>query len=111
MTIHELFDLCRDTFQEWSADKAPRLGAALAYYSVFSIAPLLIIVITLASWVFGESAAHGQISAQIRDTVGKQTADAIEELIVHTRSHPAGPWATVVGIVTMFVGAAGVFGQ
>jgi membrane protein len=111
MTVDELFDLCRSTFREWSADKAPQLGAALAYYSLFSIAPLLIIAVSIAGWVFGESAAQGQLSSQLHDTVGPGPARAIEDLIVHTRSNPSGPWATVIGTVTLLVGAAGLFGQ
>jgi membrane protein len=111
MKATELFDLLRETFEEWSADKAPRLGAALAYYSIFSLAPLLIIAIAIGGLLFGAAAAHGQISAQIRDTIGPTGAQAVEEMLAHVHNTDSGVWATVVGVVTLLIGAAGVFGQ
>jgi membrane protein len=111
MRIRDLYGLLRQTYQEWSADKAPQLGAALAYYSVFSIAPLLIIAVAIASFVFGEAAAQGQISTQVRDTVGPTAAAAIEDVVAHSHRDGVGIWATVIGIGTLLIGAAGVFGQ
>ena len=95
-----------ETFEQWSADNAPRLGAALAYYSVFSLAPLLIVVIAVAGLAFGREAAQGQIVAQIRDFVGQQSAEAIEKMISTARGQAKGIFATVIGLVTLIFGAS-----
>jgi membrane protein len=68
--------LLRNSFTEWLEDKAPRLGAALAYYTAFSISPLLVIVIAIAGLVFGQEAAEGQIIAQMQGLVGQDGAQA-----------------------------------
>ena len=99
-------ELVTETFEQWSADNAPRLGAALAYYSVFSLAPLLIVVIAVAGLAFGREAAQGQIVAQIRDFVGQQSAEAIEKMISTARGQAKGIFATVIGLVTLIFGAS-----
>src|SRR5262245_46500161 len=68
--LQTIFALFKETFNEWNEDKAPRLGAALAFYTVFSLAPLLIIVIAIAGMFFGVEAAQGKIDEQIRGLVG-----------------------------------------
>ncbi len=73
--------LLKETFKEWQEDKASRLAAALAYYTAFSIAPLLVIAIAIAALVFGEEAAKGQIAVQLGALVGKEAAVAIESLV------------------------------
>jgi membrane protein len=104
--------LLRESFSEWSVDKAPRLGAALAYYTVFSLAPLLLVSIALASFVFGAEAARGQIVAQIAGLVGDDGARAVQDMLAAQAQKPrTGALATVVGIVMLLFGAAGVFGQ
>ncbi|KZL50620.1 hypothetical protein A2T98_06550 [Nodularia spumigena CENA596] len=67
MNLQAIWTLFPETFKQWSEDKASRLAAALAYYTIFSIAPLLIIVIAIAGAVFGEEAARGEIVRQIED--------------------------------------------
>jgi membrane protein len=79
--IKTVLDLLKETFSEWSKDKASRLAAALAYYTVFSLAPLLIIVIAIAGSVFGEEAARGEIVGQIQGLVGRDGAQVIETAI------------------------------
>ena len=69
MQLSQTFSLLKETFSAWSADRAPRMGAALAYYVSFSIAPLLIIVIAVAGAIFGEQAAKGEIFEQLESTV------------------------------------------
>jgi membrane protein len=96
----------------WSEDSAPRLGAALAYYTVFSIAPLLVIAVGVAGVVFGPDAARGQIVGQIAGLVGEQGAQAIEEMIEHAgRQRGAGLGASLIGLATLLFGASGVFGE
>ena len=74
--------LFKETFSNWMDDKAPRLGAALAYYTIFSIAPLLIIAIAVAGLVFGNQAAQGSVVAQIRGLVGDRGAEEIQTIIL-----------------------------
>src|SRR5207248_1445543 len=78
MNAKILFGLLKDTIREWNNDKAPRMGAALAYYTVFSLAPLLFIAIAIAGLVFGEQAARGEIVNELADTLGRPAARAVE---------------------------------
>ncbi|MGZ3388023.1 MAG: YhjD/YihY/BrkB family envelope integrity protein [Isosphaeraceae bacterium] len=103
--------LLRTTASEWMEDKVPRLGAALAFYSVLSIAPLLIIAIAIAALAFGEEAARGQLVGQMRGMVGPEGADAIQEMIKNARKPATGTVAALLGVVTLLFGASGVFGQ
>jgi membrane protein len=109
--LRPIFDLIKETFQEWNADKAPRLAAALAYYTAFSIAPLLIISIAIASAVFSEEAVRGQLDNQIQGVVGAQAADAVQEMIANSSRDSSGIIASVIGVATLLLGAAGLFGQ
>ncbi len=108
----QLIRLLRETALKWNAVKAQRLGAALAYYTVFSLAPLLIIAILIAGAFFGQAAAQQQIIAQIGYLMGPQGAAGVSALIAQ-RPFPgqAGTIATVVSLVTLTLGAVGVFGQ
>jgi membrane protein len=103
--------LFRDTFNEWNMDKAPQLAAALAYYTIFSLAPLLIIVIALAGLALGQQQVQEAVLAQARGIIGEKGAEFILELIQGVRAPGAGVVATVVGLITLLLGAAGVFGQ
>jgi membrane protein len=109
MNPKAIFGLIMDSFKEWSEDKAARLGASLAYYTVFSIGPLLIIVIAIASLVFAN--AQQQIVGQIQTVVGAQGADAIRQTIENNNKGGGSIFATIVGIVLLLMGASGVFGQ
>lgn len=109
--LKTLFSLLKETFDEWNEDKAPRLAAALAYYTAFSIAPLLIVAIAIAGLFFGEEAVRGQVSQQISGAVGTQAAGAIEEMLVNFNQPQAGTLAAVIGVITLLLGAAGLFGQ
>src|SRR5262249_33890135 len=111
MRLKAIGSLLKETFDEWSEDKAPRLGAALAYYAVFSLAPLLIIAIGIAGVVFGEQAARGEIVAQLKESVGQPTASAIEELLKNTQQSGEGVFATLSALVLLFFAATGLFVQ
>jgi membrane protein len=101
--------LLRDAYNEWSADNAPRLGAALSYYTVFSVAPLIVLSIAVVGLVFGQDAAQGQVMAQIQGLVGDQAAAAVQGMIAQSRDRSSGLLATIIGLVTLFFGASGVF--
>lgn len=101
MNRSAFIEVLKQTFHEWSVDKVPRLGAALAYYSVFSIAPLVLLSVAIAGLAFGEQAARGQIAGQIEGAVGETSARAIEDMIQHTSDPRAGLTATVVGLIIL----------
>lgn len=109
--MKKYLDLFKQTFKEFGADKAPRLGAALAYYTVFSIAPLLLIAVAIAGLAFGQEAAMGKISQQLSGVMGATTAKALEEMVQNAAKPKSGVIATVLGVITLLMGASGVFGQ
>jgi membrane protein len=92
----------------WIANRAPSMGAALAFYSAFSLAPLLIIAISVAGAIFGENAARGAIDQQLTSVVGPTAAGAIKSLLGAAQSKSRGVIASIVGIVTLLIGATTV---
>ena len=103
--------LLKDSFTAWNEDKALRLSAALAYYSVFSIAPLLVITIGIAGLALGEKAVTGELNDQLKDYVGAQAATAVQTMVQSASKPSSGVIATVVGFLTLMVGASGVLGE
>lgn len=101
----------KDTFKEFGEDKVPRLGAALAYYTIFSIGPLLLIAIAMAGIFLGQEAAQGQISQELGKLFGPQMAKSLEQMIKAAAKPKSGTIATIVGVFTLMLGASGVFGQ
>jgi membrane protein len=108
--LRNLWPVLKEAARAWSADKAPQMGAALAYYTIFSLAPLLLIAIGVAGLVFGEEAARGEILQQIEGTVGRPTAEAVEAMLSNARAD-TGKGMTLVGLITLLFGASGVFIQ
>ena len=111
MSIKTILALLKETFAEWNNDKASRLAAALAYYTVFSLAPLLIIAIAIAGAVFGEEAARGEIVTQIQSLVGKEGAQFIETAIENASKPETGSIASIISVVVLLFGASGLFAQ
>ncbi len=105
------WEMAKATWAEFKEDKVPRLGAALAYYTIFSLAPLLIIVIFVAGLVFGQAAAQEALLGQLRGLLGSQGAEMIQTMIDSTRRPAAGLFATVFGLGTLVLGAIGAFNQ
>ncbi len=111
LTPEALWFILRETFREWNDDKVPRLGAALAFWSMLSIGPLLLIVISMAGIAFGRDAVSGYVFAEIRRLVGDVGAQAIQTIIAGSRNAPAGVLATVIGFLVLIVSATGFFAQ
>ena len=111
LTPRVVWSLLGETFFEWSEDRAPRLGAALAYYTVFALAPGLILIIALAGLLLGEEAAQGQIISQVQDLAGEAGAEAVRAAIESARSAGGSLLATGLGAVTLLFGLWGVFGE
>ncbi len=99
------------TLSDWMEDKALRLSAALAYYSIFSIAPLLVITIGIAGLVLGEEAVTGELYGGLKSYVGAQSAEAIQSMVESASKPSQGVVATVSGFVMLLLGASGVFGE
>ena len=104
-----ILNLLKETASEWMSDKAPRLGAALAYYTVFSIAPLIIIAITIAGLIFQDS--QQQVIAQVQSLVGEEGAKTIQSMITAAQKPAQSTIATLLGFALLIFGAAGVFIQ
>ena len=101
----------KETFKEFGEDKVPRLGAALAYYTIFSIGPLLLIAVSMAGIFLGQEAARGQVSGELGKLFGSQMSESLEAMIEAAAKPKSGTIATIVGVFTLMLGASGVFGQ
>ncbi len=111
MNARAALGLARRAFAAWSEDQAPSMGAALAYYALFSLAPLLLIVTAIAGLVFGAQAARGELFGQLAGLMGGDAARAIEGLIAHASRPASGIVATVLGAVTLLLGASTVLNE
>jgi membrane protein len=100
-----------EAFTGWREHKASNMAAALAYYTVFSLAPILVISIAVAGLVFGQEAAEGNIVGQISGLIGRESALALEAMIAAARAPSSSIAATALGIATLLFGATGVFGE
>lgn len=103
--------LLRQALVAWVDDRAPSLGAALSFYTLFSIAPLLLIVISVAGLVFGEAAARGAIASQLNGLLGTESAQAVQALLQGAQHHSASTWGAVLGAALLLVGATSVFAE
>ena len=106
--LKELPELLKETVSEWLDDKAPRLGASLAFYTLLSLAPLLIVIVAVAALVYGQEAARGQLVWQIQDLVGPDGAKAIQDLIQGAYKPGTGVVASLLGLLTLAFGASSV---
>lgn len=111
MSLKSYWGMVKEAGSEWWHDKAPRLGAALAFYITFSLAPLLVLVVAIAGFVFGREAAAGQLTNQLRDLVGEEGGAAIQSMIASANKPNTGVIATVTSAIVLLFGAAGLFGQ
>lgn len=110
-TLRDAFGLFIEAANSWIDDDAPAQGAALAYYTIFSLAPLLLVVIAVAGLVFGQDAARGQIFHTLQGVVGTSGADMIQSMLQSVNKPRSGIIATIVGVLMLLVGASSVFIQ
>lgn len=111
LSVASVAGMFKEAASDWVEDKATQQGAALAFYSVLSIAPLLIISLSVAAMVFDEQAARGQLVSEMGGLVGSEGAEAAETMLDSADQPEQGTFAAVVGIVMLLFGASGVFGQ
>ena len=109
--LHTLAAILRQAGDAWLDDNAPTLGAALAFYTLFSLAPVLIVAISIAGLAFGEKAAQGEIVRQFQGLMGTQGAGAIETILQSANRPRIGMLATALSIVAILVGASGAFNE
>jgi membrane protein len=109
MKTRGLWSLFQEAASLWSAHNAPRLGAALAYYVVLSLAPLVLLCVALSARIFGEDAVRGHVYWEIKDVIGGPAAEVVQSLLREANKPGTGVWATVVGTVILLFGASGVF--
>ena len=108
MNLQHFYQLAKKSVVAWIDDYAPSMGAAISYYTVFSIAPLMIIVIAVAGFVWGREAVQGEIVGQLSGMIGKEGAQGIQALIESANQPTQGLVATAISIVVLVIGATTV---
>jgi membrane protein len=103
--------LLRKTASAWSDHEAQRLGAALAFYSILSLAPLVILVLAIVALVFGHSAAQNLVIGQFEGLIGQEGGRAVQGMIEHGQKAATGTFVSIIGVITLLFGASGVFGE
>src|SRR5467141_2042685 len=103
--------LCEKAIHKWLEDRAPTMGAAIAYYTVFSLAPMLVMVIAIAGLAFGQKSAEGALFGELADLIGPESAVAVQAMLTSAGSSRSGIFATAVGIGTLVIAATAVLGE
>jgi membrane protein len=106
-----LLGILKRTISEAGDDKIPRLAASLAYYTLLSLSPLLVLAVSAAGLIFGEEAARGQITEQLQSLFGAEAGDAIQAMLANSKHPGSGILGSIVGLVVLLFGASGVFGE
>lgn len=109
--LREVWLTAKESARDWSEDNASRLAAALAFYAILSLAPLLVIAIAVIGFFYGDEAARGRVSDELGSFVGSGAAAGIEAIVASARSPETGLVSTVVGVGTLFFGASVLFGE
>lgn len=108
---HQILRVLRCAVTEWMAHRASSKGAALAFYTLFSLAPILVLVIAVAGFFYGAEAAQGQLLNELRGLVGAQGADTIQAILAGAQNKETGMFATIVATLLLIVGATTVFSE
>jgi membrane protein len=111
MNAQRIWGLLKETGASWANDYAPSMGAALSYYTLFSIAPLVLIVVAVAGVVFGDDAARGAMFGELRGLMGDQGAEAVESMLQAMNQPREGTFAAAAGVIVLAIGATTVFAE
>jgi len=111
MKPNALLPILRQTFSEWNEHEAPRLAAALSFYTILSLAPLVILIVAVVALAFGRSSAQEQILNQVQGMVGQEGAATVKTMIENADKPASGTVASIIGLITLLFGASGVFGE
>ncbi|HEY8915216.1 MAG TPA: YihY/virulence factor BrkB family protein [Chitinophaga sp.] len=109
--IKAYWTILKQTFSDFIDDKVLKLSASLAYYTIFSVAPMLIVIIFFCDLFLGRDAIEGTLYSQIKGLVGSEAAIQVQQMIRNASLSQDMSWATIVGFVTLFIGATGVFAE
>jgi membrane protein len=109
--VKNFLPLLKATFASWSAHNAPRMGAALAFYTALSLAPLVLLVVGIVSLVVEQDAARARIVTEFSTLIGKEGGATIETILAHAPKGGGGTWAAVIGFAALLFGASAVFGE
>jgi len=105
------WSIFRETYSAWKRHDAPRIGAALAFYAALSLAPLVILVLAIVGLIFGHSAAQSQLLGQVEGLIGPRGGEAVKGIMEHAGNPASGAFSSVIGLITLLLGASGVFGE
>jgi len=111
LRFKNIYPVLKTAYKRWMSKDPFRESAVIAYYAIFSLPGLLVVILTLAGYFFGREAVNNQLSAQFTSTMGADTAEQIQKIIVEASGTKKTVWATIIGIITIIVGATGVFAQ
>ena len=111
LNISNLFWIAKHAFKSWRAKDPFRQSAVIAYYSIFSLPGLLILLIAIAGYFFGNEEVNAHLMNQIGTTLGEDSAKQVQFMITKSADAKISIWATIIGIITIFIGATGVFGE
>lgn len=111
MSIRTGISLLKQTYAKWSEHQAPRLGASVAFYSLLSFAPLLVLIAAIVALVFDRTAAQNAMIDQARQMIGDRGADTVKSLLLNAQKPSSGVLASVIAFLTLLFGASGVFGE
>jgi membrane protein len=109
MSAKQAISLAKETYNKWSEHQAPRLGASVAFYSVLSFAPLLVLLTAVIALVFGQQSAQGALINEARQLIGDRGAETVESLLKNAQKPSSGIFASIVAFATLLFGASGVF--
>jgi len=109
--LKNMYAITKTAFKKWWAKDPFKESAVIAYYAIFSLPGLLVVIVTVAGYFFGQEAVNGQLASQITSTMGADTARQIEDIIAKGTESKNSLLATIIGVITIFVGATGVFAQ
>jgi membrane protein len=111
MNAKGLFSTLKETFFNWNKHDAPRLGAALAFYTILSLSPLMVLVLALAGLVFDQSIVQTQVLSQVQAMIGAEGARAVGAVLANAHRPTSGVLGTILGLLSLCFGASGVFGE
>ncbi len=109
VNLKKIWKFIVDVFDKWITDKSPKLGAALSFYTIFSLAPLLVIAISIAGFIFGPEAARGELVGQIKDLIGIDGAQVVQTALKNTNDPESGLIAVIISLLTLIIGSTVVF--
>lgn len=111
LSLKGIWNVLKDSFEGFTEDKVPKLGGSLAYFTIFSLGPMLLVIIYLVGLFLGKQAVEGSLHSQIQDLVGEGAALQIQEIIKNVSISKGGNVAAAIGFITLFLGATSVFAE